>query len=130
MDAWNTAGSGPGSAADREAVRTAEQNVSDAWIGRLLLAESETEAAVGACARVRERAAGQVRAAQRNRDLAGLVRSQAALENADAAWGRALETHECARGRLVRELAAWSEATARRLRQARADADGTDAGGL
>jgi hypothetical protein len=69
----------------REAVRTAEQAVSDTWIGRLLLAESEAETVVGACAHVRERAARRVRAAQRRGDLAALVRAQTDLELADAA---------------------------------------------
>jgi len=86
--------------ARRAAVRSAEQTVADAWIGQLLLAENEAEVAVGACTRVRNRAAEQVRAAQRSGDLAALVRSQCALERADRACSRALEEYIQARGRL------------------------------
>lgn len=130
MNAWDSADPGfseePGFSGPvyREAVRTAEQTVSDAWIGRLLLAESEAEAVVGACARARERAAVKVRAAQQTGDLSGLARSQTDLERADAAWGQALAAHEHASGRLSRELAAWSESTAHRVRQALSDRSG------
>ena len=111
----------PEAAAARQAVRTAEQTVSDAWIGQVLLAECETEAVLGACTRVREQAAGRVRAAQRAGNLADLVRSQCDLELAEAARRRAVDAHERARIRLVHEVSAWSEGIARRVRQARAD---------
>jgi hypothetical protein len=107
VDAWNAAGPEPASAGDREAVGTAEQTVSDAWIGELLLAESETQVVVRACVRVRKRTADRVRTAQRAGDLAALVRAQ--------------QTHEHARARLAHELAVWSGGVARRGRQARAD---------
>lgn len=119
MEAGDAAG-----AADREAVRTAEQTVSDAWIGRLLMDESEAEAVVGACARARERAAGRVRAAQQAGDLAGLAQSQSELETADDGWRRARAIHEQAHSRLARELAMWSQCTAHRVRQALADRAG------
>jgi hypothetical protein len=121
MDAWNAAGRDPVAAAGREAVRAAEQTVGDAWIGRLLLAESETEAALGVRTRLRERAAGRLREAQRAGDLNDLVRAQIELEFADRAWGRAAEEYEHARSRLTAELALWSEATATRVGQAWAD---------
>lgn len=124
MDSWDTADSGFSGPMYREAVRTAEQTVSDAWIGRLLLAESEAEAVVGACARARERAAAQVRTAQQSGDLPGLARSQTDLEQAHAAWGQALAAHEHASGRLSRELATWSESTAHRVRQALSERSG------
>lgn len=124
MDSWDTADAGFSGPMYREAVRTAEQTVSDAWIGRLLLAESEAEAVVGACARERERAVAKVRTAQQNGDLPGLARWQTDLEQADAAWGRALAAHERASGTLTRELAAWSESTAHRVRQALSDRSG------
>jgi hypothetical protein len=111
-------------AADREAVCAAEQTVGDAWIGRLLLIESETEAIAGACARTRERAADRVRDAQRAGDLAALARSQSDLETADTAWGHALKAHRHARTRLSRELAAWSQSTTHRVRQALSDQPG------
>ncbi|MFL6114316.1 MAG: hypothetical protein ACJ786_23595 [Catenulispora sp.] len=102
-------------------MRTAEQTVADAWIGQLLLAENEAEVAVGACTRVRNRAAEQVRAAQRSGDLDALVRSQCALERADRACGRALEEYVQARTRLCEQLNEWACATRRRTRQAQAD---------
>jgi hypothetical protein len=102
-------------------IQVAEQTVSDAWIGQLLLAESEAETVVGACARVRERAAGRVRAAQRAGDLAALIRLQGDLEAADAGWCRAVADHERARAGLVRELSGWSAGIASRVREARAD---------
>lgn len=105
----------------RDAVRRAEQTVGDAWIGQLLLAEAESEATVGACSRVRDRVAERVRAAQRSGDLSALVRSQADLERADQAWSRAVHVYDGARERLARELALWTDATARRARQAWAD---------
>lgn len=111
----------PGHADHRAAVHAAEQAVSDAWIGRLLLAESETAAILSACARVRERAADQVRTAQQAGRLAALAQSQTDLEFADAAWGRAVEAHRHARTRLARELETWSERTAHRVRQTLAD---------
>lgn len=119
QEAWDAAG-----AAEREAVRSAEQTVSDAWIGKLLLAESEAEAVVGACVRARERAAGRVRAAQEAGDPAGLARSQCDLEVADAGWGQALAAHKHAHTRLTRELSRWSQSTAHRVRQALADQPG------
>jgi len=114
----NDHGSG---AEGRDAVRAAEQTVSDAWIGRLLLAESEAGAVLGACARVRRRAADRVREAQRGGDVAALARTQTELDIADAAQRRALETHERHRVKLAHELTAWSEALACRLHEARAD---------
>ena len=125
MDSWEATGSERARAEDHEAVRTAEQTVSDAWIGRLLLAETEAGAVLGACARVRERAAGRVRAAQRSGDLSALVRSQTDLEQADAACRRALEAHEHARDRLAREHRLWAEANARRARPAPAGRSST-----
>ena len=110
--------------ARRHAVRTAEQTVADAWIGQLLLAENEAEVAVGACTRVRNRAAAQVRAAQRAGDLAALVRSQRALERADRACGRALEEYTQARNQLSDQLTEWACATQRRIRQAQEDRSG------
>ena len=102
-------------------MRTAEQTVADAWIGPLLLAEKEAEVAVGACTRVRNRVAAQVRDAQRTGDLDALVRSQYALERADRACGRALEEYVHARTQLSEQLTEWACATQRRIRQAQAD---------
>jgi hypothetical protein len=102
---------------DREAVRTAEQAVNDAWIGRLLVAESQAEAVLGACVRTRERAAGRVRAARRSGDPAALARAQTDLRTADTGCGRAWEAHEAAGAELVRELRVWSRSTASRVRQ-------------
>lgn len=114
-------GPDPHWAAAREAVRTAEQTVSDAWLGRLLLAESEAEATVGACARTRQRAAERVRSAQRTGDLVALTRSQTDLEHADRAWGGSLAVYEHARAKLAHELERWADGTARRVREAWAD---------
>jgi hypothetical protein len=129
VDAWDASGhqsrktdhhDADGSAR-RHAVRTAEQTVADAWIGQLLLAENEAEVAVGACTRVRNRVAAQVRDAQRTGDLDALVRSQYALERADRACGRALEEYVHARTQLSEQLTEWACATQRRIRQAQAD---------
>lgn len=117
MNSGNSIGPGPAGAAAHEAIRTAEQAVSDAWIGQLMLTESEAEAVVRACARVRQRAADRVRTAQRTGDLAALAESQSDLETADAGWGRALAAQERAGAHLTDELAIWSESTAQRVRQ-------------
>ena len=106
---------------DREAVRTAEQAVSDAWIGRLLVAESQAEAVLGACVRTRERAAGRVQAAWRSGDHAALAQAQTDLRTADTGCGRAWEAHEAAGAELVRELRVWSRSTASRVRQTLAE---------
>lgn len=122
MDAWNAAGrDAAAAAAAREAIRTAEQTVGDAWIGRLLLTESEAEAAVAVRTRLREQAAARVFQAQRAGDLNALVRAQLDLEFADRAWSQAVEGYELARRKLSDELALWSEATANRVGQAWAD---------
>jgi hypothetical protein len=121
MTAPNAFGPEAAEAAAREVVRTAEQTVSDAWIGRLLSAESEADAVVGSCARVRERATDQVRAAQQAGDLTLIVHSQDSLELADAAWYRALDARAHAGTRLASELEMWSENTAHRVRQALSD---------
>ncbi|GAA2063942.1 hypothetical protein GCM10009839_89190 [Catenulispora yoronensis] len=112
-------------AARRSAVREAEQTVADAWIGRLLTAESTAEAALGACERVRARVAAQLRAAQREGDLLLLGRTHQDLEGADRAWAQALEEYEHVRTVLDRELAAWADATAERVRQAWTDRPAT-----
>lgn len=132
MDAWDAGGHqwqnadsrDADGAARRQAVRTAEQTVADAWIGQLLLAENEAQVAVGASTRVRNRVAAQVRAAQRAGDLDALVRSQSALERADRACGRALEEYARARNQLSDQLTEWACATQRRIRQAQADRSG------
>ena len=118
---WNAIGPDHNWAAAREAVRSAEQTVSDAWLGRLLLAESEAEATVGACTRARQRAAERVRSAQQTGDLNALTRSQTDLEHADRAWGGSLDAFERARTKLADELESWAAGTARRVREAWAD---------
>lgn len=124
MNSGNCSGPGSAGAAAHEAIRTAEQAVSDAWIGRLMLAESEAEAVLSACARVRQRAAARVRGAQETGDLAALVASQNDLEIADAGWGRALAAQELAGAQLMDELAIWSECTAQRVRQRLSEGSG------
>lgn len=115
--------SGPESfrAASDEAVRVAEQTVSDAWIGQLLLAESESQTLLDACTHIRERTAGLLRAAERTDDPVTLARSRTALELAENAREKAYEVHERAADRLTHELMMWSHATARRVRQSLTD---------
>lgn len=72
----------------------------------------------------RERAADQVRAAQRSGDLAGLAQAQTDLELADTASRRAQQKHEFAGAILTRELETWSKATAHRVRLALSDRSG------
>ena len=124
MNVWYIAGPEPVRAVDGEVVRAAEQTVNDAWIGRLLLAESEAEAVIGACVRARERAADRLRDAQQAGDLAALASAQSDLEVADTACGHALKAHGHAHTRLSHELAIWSESTAERVRQALPDQPG------
>lgn len=124
MDAWTDPESDPARAAEREVIRSAEQTVGDAWVGLLLSVESEAEAVVDACARVRRRAAGRAQAAHRADDLAGLAQAQTDLDLAAVAERRAEDAHELASAQLVSELKTWSEATAHRVAQALTDRSG------
>jgi hypothetical protein len=125
MDSWEIPGPGsaagpdPRAATGFDAVIDAEQTVGDAWIGRLLLAESEAETILGACVRARRRAAERVQAARQAGDSAAHARSRTDLEMADTACVQAWEDHERAERRLVDELAAWSRSTATRIRLTR-----------
>lgn len=108
-------------AAGREAVRTAEQTVGDAWINRLLLIEHETETTLGIRARLRDQAAERVHAVHRADGPGALLRAQIGLEHADQEWSRAVAAYELAREILTDELALWSHATASRAQQAWTD---------
>ncbi|NUP48404.1 MAG: hypothetical protein HOW97_14015 [Catenulispora sp.] len=110
-----------GQAAAREAVRTAEQIVGDAWINRLLLIEHETEATLGIRARLRDQAAERVHTVRRADDPGALLRARLGLEHADRQWGQAVAAYELAREILTDELARWSHATASRAQQAWTD---------
>src|SRR5947208_618506 len=78
----------------RAAVRSAEQAVSDAWIGQLLLAEYEAHMTVDLCTRIREQLADRLRVAQQVGDPAAIDETWRRLESADRAYAAALDSYE------------------------------------
>jgi hypothetical protein len=114
-------------AAQREAVRSAEQTVADAWIGQLLLAEAEAEAVVSVCDRKRQLAVEQIRIARRAGDISALAQAQSAFHRAAADCDESLQDFHHAGTRLAEHLTDWACFTQRRISQRQADCD-DDAG--
>jgi hypothetical protein len=111
-----------GRAADqRAAVRSAEQAVSDAWIGQLLAAEYEAQVAAGICTQVRERLADRLRAAEQAGDHRTIEETRRKLERADQVCATALDTYVEARDVLAVQLEEWLRATRVRFREAEDD---------
>lgn len=106
---------------ERAAVRSAEQAVSDAWIGQLLAAEYEAQVAADICTRVRERLADRLRVEQRAGEPAAVEQTRRRLECADRLCGDALDTYAEAREVLAGQLEAWLLATRGRFREAEDD---------
>lgn len=111
----------PTETAQRAAVRSAEQAVSDAWIGQLLLAEYEAHVTVDICTRVRERLASRLHVAERVGDPASIEETSRRLERADRACATALDTYSQSRELLAEQLDDWLCATRGRFREAEAD---------
>ena len=105
----------------RAAVRSAEQAVSDAWIGQLLLAEYEAHATVDLCTRVRQRLTDRLRVAHQVGDPATIAETWRRLESADRAFGAALDSYEESRDLLAGQLEHWLSATRGRIREFEAD---------
>jgi hypothetical protein len=105
----------------RAAVRSAEQAVSDAWIGQLLAAEYEAQVAAGICTKVRERLADRLRAAEKAGDRRAIEETRRKLECADQVCATALDTYAEAREVLAAQLEEWLRATRVRYREAEDD---------
>ncbi|ACU73042.1 hypothetical protein Caci_4178 [Catenulispora acidiphila DSM 44928] len=105
----------------RAAVRSAEQAVSDAWIGQLLLAEYEAHVAVDICTRVREQLADRLRAAELSGDPPAIEETARRFANAEHACAVALDTYSESRDLLAEQLDDWLCATRMRFREAQDD---------
>lgn len=105
----------------RAAVRSAEQTVSDAWIGQLLLAEHEAHLTVDVCTRVRERLADRLRVARQVGDPPAIQETARRLDRADHACAVALDTYSESRDLLAEQLENWLRATRMRFREAQDD---------
>ena len=105
----------------RAAVRSAEQAVSDAWIGQLLAAEYEAQVAAGICTQVRERLADRLRTAEQAGDLPAIEETWRKLECANQVCTTALDTYAEARDLLAVQLEEWLRATRVRYREAEDD---------
>jgi kynureninase len=105
----------------RAAVRSAEQAVSDAWVGQLVAAEYEAQVAAGICTRVRERLAERLRVALREGDTDAMEETSRRLECADRVCAAALDTYSEARAVLAEQLEDWLRATRVRYREAEDD---------
>lgn len=101
----------------RAAVRSAEQAVSDAWIGQLLLAEYEAHMTVDLCTRIREQLADRLRVAQQVGDPTTIDETWRRLEGADRAYADALDSYEESRDLLAGQLEDWLSATRGRIRE-------------
>jgi hypothetical protein len=111
-----------GRGADRRAaVRSAEQAVSDAWIGQLLAAEYEAQVAAGICTQVRGRLADRLHAAEQAGDQAAIDETWRRLLSADQVCASALDTYAEAREVLAEQLEEWLRATRGRFREAEDD---------
>ena len=105
----------------RAAVRSAEQAVSDAWIGQLVAAEYEAQVAAGICTRVRERLAERLRVALREGDMAAMAEASRKLESADQVCAAARDTYSQARELVAEQLEDLLRATRVRYREAEDD---------
>jgi hypothetical protein len=105
----------------RAAVRSAEQAVSDAWIGQLLLAEYEAHVRVDICTQVRGRLADRLRVAQQVGDPSTIAETRRRLEHVDRACANALDTYSESRELLAEQLEKWLHASRMRFREAQAD---------
>jgi hypothetical protein len=105
----------------RAVVRNAEQAVSDAWIGQLLLAEYEAHVTVDLCTQVRRRLADRLQVAERVGDTSSIEETSRRLEHAERACATALDTYSQSRELLAEQLEDWLCATRDRVREAEAD---------
>lgn len=105
----------------RAVVRSAEQAVSDAWIGELLLAEYEAHVTVDLCTWVRSRLADRLHVAEHVGDPASIQETSRRLERAERACANALDTYSQSRELLAEQLDDWLCSTRGRFREAEAD---------
>jgi hypothetical protein len=105
----------------RAAVRSAEQAVSDAWIGQLLSAEYEARVRVDLCTRVRERLNDRLRRAMQAGDQPTIMETRRRIECADRVCAAALDTYAESREILADQLEMWLRATQVRSREAEVD---------
>jgi hypothetical protein len=105
----------------RAAVRSAEQAVSDAWIGQLLLAEYDAHVTVDIHTRIRARLADRLRVAERVGDPSTIAETRRRLDSAEQACAVALDTYSDSRELLAEQLDKWLAASRMRYREAEAD---------
>ena len=105
----------------RAVVRSAEQAVSDAWIGQLLLAEYEAQSTVSLCTHVRERLVERLTVVQLVGDQQAVVETRRRLESANRACAAALDSYAETRKLLEAQLEEWVLNTRIRFREAEDD---------
>lgn len=121
MEDWRDARRSPTGAAQRAAVRSAEQAVSDAWIGQLVAAEYEAQVAVEICTRVRERLTTRLCVAEQVGDAQTIAETRRRLASADRVCAGALDTYAESRELLVEQMDQWLHATRMRFRESEDD---------
>lgn len=107
--------------AGREAVRAAEQTVSDAWIGQLLVAEHEASVEAAECLRACGRLAARLVALQAAGDTAAVDELRERLERANGRSADAMADYDGVRDLLAQELEGWASTTRVRIAASRAD---------
>ncbi|MBS2539999.1 hypothetical protein KGQ20_45380 [Catenulispora sp. NF23] len=121
MEDWTSARESTTGPAQRAAVRSAEQAVSDAWIGQLVAAEYEAQVAVEICTRVRERLTARLRVAEQVGDPLTIAETRRRLAAADRVCAGALDTYAESRDLLAEQLDRWLQATRMRFRESEDD---------
>lgn len=105
----------------RAAVRSAEQAVSDAWIGQLLLAEYDAHVTVDMCTRIRARLADRLCVAEQVGDPSTIAETRRRLDSAERSCAAALDTYADSRELLAEQLEKWLHASRIRFREAEDD---------
>jgi hypothetical protein len=122
MGPRNGWGEGPtADPAGREAVRAAEQTVSDAWISQLLVAEHEASVEAAECLRACGRLAERLVALKESGDTVKIGELREHLERADRRSADAMADYDGVRDLLAQELEGWASTTRVRIAASRAD---------
>ena len=106
---------------ERAAVRSAEQAVSDAWIGQLLVAEYDAHVTVDICTRIWSRLVYLLCVAHQVPYPSTLPETRRRLDSAERACAVALDMYSDSRELLTEQLEKWLHASRMRYREAQAD---------